>query len=261
MGIKSESVREELILLAELQQVDVDISAIERELAKVQHHLDKFDNDLSAMAAQVEENATELDALKKQYRNDESEVRSIEDTIKKTQAKLNSVKTNKEYQAMLKSIDDLNAKNSNLQDNILGSLDLIEAAEKKSTSLLADQKDLKEEIEEKKSAVLLAAEEQKEKIGRLQTERQGIWEQLPPKWQNVYGRALKQGKGLGVTVVNQAVCQACRVNLPPQLFIDLMRLKSMILCPNCQRIMYPATIWDVQEKSVKKQEQKEVRSE
>ena len=235
--------------MAELQQVDLDIAGLEKELAGVHSRLSGFDDQLSAMTAQVEQSCKTLDDLKKLYRNDESEIRGFEDTIAKTQAKLNSVKTNKEYQAMLKAIDDLKLKSSNLEDTMLAALEQIEIAEAQKVSLHADLDDLGSDIEEQKAQITKKAEEQKGKIRRQQQEREMIWSQLPPKWQTLYQRAVQQGKGIGAAAVIEAVCQVCRVNLPPQLFIDLMRMNSIILCPNCQRIMYPNTVWDNEKKN------------
>jgi hypothetical protein len=217
---------------------------------------------MTEMDARVAQTNQALDDLKKQYRRDEAEVRGIEDTIAKTQAKLNAVKTNKEYQAMLKAVDDLKLKSSNLEDHMLASLEQIETAEDQKRSLLADRDDLKGEIEEKRAQITSHAEMQREKIGGLLQEREGIWHQLPPKWQALFNRAVHQGKGIGVAAVIEAVCQACRVNLPPQLYIDLMRMHTMLLCPNCQRIIYPSTIWDREEKRKTNESQsKKLRSE
>jgi len=237
-------IKEHLITLAELQQVDLDITALNIEVAAVQDRLAEFEGQVTDMAAQVNHNRRDLEEIRKLYRDDESENRNTEDAIIKTRGKLNSVKTNKEYQAMLKAIDDLKQKNSNLEDKMLDSLDKIEKAEAYLSSLEADFEDLKQEVEEKQAEITATAEDQRQKINRLQQEREVSWNQLPVKWQNVYQRAIQQGKGIGVAAVDGAVCQVCRVNIPPQLYIDLMRMNSMQMCPNCQRIIYPNTIWE-----------------
>ena len=244
MAIASNTIKEHLILLAELQQVDIDIAALERKLAGVQGQLDGFELKLTTMQGQIEEHQNQIGELQKQYRQDESDVRSIYDTIAKTQAKLNSVKTNKEYQAMLKAIEDLEHKKGNLEDQMLGALERIESAESESTSLNADFDDLKQEIEERITEINQKADKQRGELNRLQQEREATWNQLSQKLQAVYQRVSQQGKGIGVAAVADALCQVCRVNIPSQLFIDVMRMNTIMQCPNCQRIMYPSTIWD-----------------
>lgn len=249
MAIATDTIKEHLILLAELQQVDIDMAALDRKLAGVQGQLDGFELQLTTIQDEIGVHQNQLAELQKQYRQDESEVRSIDDAIAKTQAKLNSVKTNKEYQAMLKAIEDLELKKGNLEDQMLGALDLIEVAESKSKSLNADFADLKQEVEERKAAINQKADKQRKEINGLQQERDTTWRQLPQKLQAVYQRVSQQGNGIGVAAVADALCQVCRVNIPSQLFIDVMRMKTMMQCPNCQRIMYPSTIWDNQPKT------------
>jgi predicted nucleic acid-binding Zn-ribbon protein len=40
-----------------------------------------------------------------------------------------------------------------------------------------------------------------------------------------------------VPAVN-SICNGCNVNIPPQMYNELQRCKSVKLCPNCQRIIY-----------------------
>jgi len=51
-------------------------------------------------------------------------------SVDKTTVKLRSVKTNKEYQALLKEIEDQKAKNSKIEDQMLECLDRLDEVEK-----------------------------------------------------------------------------------------------------------------------------------
>jgi hypothetical protein len=51
-----------------------------------------------------------------------------------------------------------------------------------------------------------------------------------------------QNAGIAVAGVMDAVCQVCRMNIPPQLFIELMRMQNILMCPHCQRIIYPQNL-------------------
>ena len=145
---------------------------------------------------------------------------------------------------MLKAIEDLEHKKSDLEDHMLGALDEIESAESQSKSLNADFDDLSQEVTERKNEIHQDAVQQRAKLNRLQQERESTWNQLPQNLQAIYQRISRQRGGIGVAAVHSELCQVCRVNIPSQLFIDLMRMKTIMQCPNCQRIMYPSTIWD-----------------
>ncbi|HFB84009.1 MAG TPA: hypothetical protein ENJ72_04385, partial [Thermodesulfatator sp.] len=38
--------------------------------------------------------------------------------------------------------------------------------------------------------------------------------------------------------VNDAICEGCHMNIPPQLYNELMRDNRLMECPLCQRIIY-----------------------
>jgi predicted nucleic acid-binding Zn-ribbon protein len=243
MDIKTTSIKEQLASLAELQQADTAIAAIDKELSGVQDRIDFLESDLASIRTQMEEKKKNLEELKKEYRSEEMEVKRIEDGISRSEAKLHSVKTNKEYQSMLKEMDVSRHKISDMQDNMLTMLDRIEAGEKEAAGLSSDFTVVQAEVVEKKAEIERHSEALRQKRIDLHNEREAIWRDLPPKLQTMYARAIQQGRGIGVTAVIDAVCQSCRMNIPPQQYIELIRLNSMKLCPNCQRIIFPDTIW------------------
>jgi hypothetical protein len=71
-----------------------------------------------------------------------------------------------------------------------------------------------------------------------------VWGNLDAKMQKIYERAGKQGNGIAVAPVVDGVCQECRMNLPPQAYIELMRMNELQMCPMCQRLIYPQALVD-----------------
>jgi uncharacterized protein len=238
------SIRDNLSILAALQQTDADAAAIEKKFAGVGARLAALDDQLAAFAKQFTEQELKRDTLKKQYRSDEEEVRAIEGRIIKAEEKLRSVKTNKEYHSMLKEIDEFKSKKAALEDTMIEMLETIEIAEKDAASLKADLADLQAEIEERRNEIQVEADAQHLELERLNQRRQSVWDRLDPKLQKMYDRAKHQGKGTAVAPVDDAVCLACRMNIPPQGFIELLRMNAIQMCPHCQRIIYPKAMID-----------------
>ncbi|MBI5064069.1 MAG: hypothetical protein HZB87_11575 [Desulfatitalea sp.] len=238
----NEIIKKNLVTLAILQRTDTARETIERYLAGVGERIDSLSRRLTTVEQQVNESQLQLDTLKKQYRSDENETKSIEAGIAKSDGKLGSVKTNKEYQSILKEIDDLKLKNGTLEDRMLELLEQIEAAEKQVKVLKADRTDLAREIDEQQNLIRKEAETQSQELASLNRERDEIWAEFNPKMQKMYSRAKQQGKGIAVAAVIDGICQVCRMNIPPQTFIELLRLDSMSMCPNCQRIIYPKAV-------------------
>jgi hypothetical protein len=238
----NEIIKKILVTLAILQRTDTAREVIEKYLAGVEERIQGQSLRLNTMEQQVAQSQLQLDTFKKQYRSDENEIKSIDAGIGKSDGKLGSVKTNKEYQSILKEIDDLKLKKSTIEDRMLEMLEQIEGAEQQVKVLKADRADLASEVEEQQNLIRKEAEAQSRELASLNKEREEIWGELEPKMQKMYSRAKQQGKGIAVAAVADGVCHVCRINIPPQAFIELMRLESMSMCPNCQRIIYPKAV-------------------
>jgi len=61
---------------------------------------------------------------------------------------------------------------------------------------------------------------------------------LPPDILGKYQMLLEKRQGLAVASVSNGVCHACNMNLRPQLYIELQKQQTLILCPNCSRILF-----------------------
>lgn len=241
-GGMDESLKINLKTLAQLQFADTRCEAIEKKMTSVDAQVEALGAKLDVFEQQVERERLQLDILKKQYRSDENEVRAVETGIAKSDDKLHSVKTNKEYQSMLKEIDDLKLKKASIEDRMIEALEDIEAAEQKIASLEADLEDMQREVKNEQEEIRRSAEEQSLELEGLKEERGEIWSRIDSKLQRIYARVKQQGNGVAVAAVEDAVCQQCRMNIPPQAYIELQRLNQLSMCPHCQRIIYPKGI-------------------
>jgi uncharacterized protein len=236
------SIRDQLSTLSALQRIEIEIAGFEKSLADVDARIDALNEEVRAFQAQVDESRGHIEDLKKRYRDSEAEVKVIDGRIAQRNDQLRAVKTNKEYQTMLKEIDDLRAKRSELEDKTLVVLDDSEKTEAQIAILKRDLIDLTQEIEEKQKVIHKTAEAERQNLERLVGERDAIMATLTPDLHKLFAKAKKQGRGIAVAAVIDAVCQVCRMNIPPQMYNELMRLDTLRTCPNCQRIIYPKAL-------------------
>lgn len=231
--------KEILTTLAALQFAENRIQVLERELADVDARVSALNKEISEFETRLAEGRNQLGDLKKSYRDGENEVKSTESRIEQSNSKLRSVKTNKEYQSMLKEIDELKAKRSSIEDGMLENLERIEREEAAVKSMEVDFADLSAEIKEKASEIISNAEARRIEREEACEERDTIFGKLDTKLQAMYVKVRDKSGGIGVAAVEDGVCQVCRMNIPPQLFIELMRMDQLIQCPSCQRLVYP----------------------
>lgn len=238
------TIRECLETLASLQLVDSNEQVIDQHLAGVEQRIAALETELEDFKRKVAEGEQRLEDLHKTYRANEEEIRSIEDRVARNDEKLRSVKTNKEYQSMLREIDDLKMRKAAIEEQMIDMLEQLEGTEKEVVSHKADLADMQQEIQARQAEIEGEAKTQRAEKERLAGKRDSIWARLDARMQKVYTRAKQQGRGVAVAAVDNEVCQVCRMNLPPQRFIELMRMDAMQMCPHCQRIIYPKAMID-----------------
>lgn len=231
--------KEQIVSLVNLQQIEIETSSVKTKISNVDQRLEKLDDRLHDFKQVIEKQESVINELNQKYRDYETDVRMNLDAIKKSEAKLSSVKTNKEYQAFLKEIDDIKEKNSKLEDDMIDFLDRIEAAENTLNTKMAEYSELQTRLNVEKETIQKETEEGKRQLedldAQLKTVAAGIDGALLATYNKV--KAL-QNNAIGIVAVIDAVCQGCNMNIPPQMYNELQRGDSLKKCPICDRIIY-----------------------
>ena len=226
-------------VLVKLQYLDTEAERIKSTLNDVSKKLENLDLSLTEIEQTIKNQESVLSELKKEYRDYESDVKINLGKIKKSQEKLRSVKTNKEYQSLLKEIEDVNSKNSLIEDKMIECLDRIDETEDIIEKRKEDYLQLSDHINSEKLNIEHEAVIDKKKLDELDMDRKNISGLIDSQLFKTYLVIKEQQRGgLAVVPVKDAVCHGCNVNLPPQLYNELFRYKSLKFCPNCQRIIY-----------------------
>jgi predicted nucleic acid-binding Zn-ribbon protein len=231
--------KEQIFSLVNLQRIEIEISSIKTKISNVDQRLEKLDANLHDFKQVIEEQESVTNELNQQYRNYETDVRMNLDRIKKSEAKLSSVKTNKEYQAFLKEIDDLKDKNSKLEDVMIEFLDRIEDAEKTLNAKMTEYSELQARLNNEKETIQKETEAGKRQLENLDTERNAVAAGIDAGLLATYNKVKSiQGNSIAIVDVKDAVCQGCNMNIPPQMYNELQRGDNLKKCPICDRIIY-----------------------
>ncbi|MBW2573676.1 MAG: hypothetical protein JRE61_15460 [Deltaproteobacteria bacterium] len=231
--------REQIEVLVKLQQIETETVQIKSALNGVSKRLEDLDSGVKLFEQTIEEQERIINDLKKQYRDYESAIQLNLEKEQKIQVKLRSVKNNKEYQALLKEIEDVEGKNSEIEDKMIEFLDRMDITEK----IIATKKDeyinIFEHAKSEKESIKQNTEARKKRLGELEMESSEVFGLVDPELLKRYLNIKEQDPGeLAVVPVKDAVCYGCNVNLPPQLYNELFRCDSLRFCPNCHRIIY-----------------------
>lgn len=232
--------QEKMEILRELQELDQELnqkrfgrkqlageqSEIEVELSKIQEMVDELKGNVAVLDAQ---------------RRDLSQDLLIEEgNIDKAENRLPTIKTQREYVAVLKEVDTAKKLNKDIQDKI-AALDLqIESLNKECQEKEDELSQMQEQVQARQQEIAAALADCDTVLGEGDGRRDDFLDQLPASLRKRYETLLDRRAGIAVVEARQETCCGCNMNLPPQLFNSLYTTKEILVCPHCNRMLYLA---------------------
>lgn len=234
-----ESLREKFDLLLKLQDVELEIDLICARLQSLPQKLAAVEAGLEQHEKALVEVRQQLEELQRSYRTLELESKEQLAKIARSQEKLHSVKTNKEYQSMLKQIDDLKASHSALEDRMIECLEQTDQAETALKETERDSQQAAARITGEKADLEEESRKENHRKKDLEQRRTELLKAVSPDLLQQYLLVKSAGHREPVAIVRSAVCQGCHLNIPPQMFNELLRFDKVLNCPHCERLLVP----------------------
>ncbi len=237
--------------LIALQKCDFEIKVLNKKREEGPAKIKVLEEELKQVEGAADEELVKAEAVKKEKREIEQEIEDLAGRVEKSKVKLATIKSNKEYDAVLKEIDTLEKKKSEFEDKALQVMEEIDSLDAKLSAIKekkethrekfeADQKDVEKEIK-----ALDRARRKHEK------EKKMVRKEMDQDLLKYYDNLLDHKQGIAVCSVIKGICQACHMGIPPQKFNELMRGDALRNCPHCGRIMY----WGEDERFMDKEEE------
>jgi hypothetical protein len=204
-------------LLGELQAKEQEIQIKKREIVK-----------LSSALAETEKLRQEKD-------------RVFQDEGKKAtdrRMRMNRIKNSKELMALQREIDLIKQGNSEREEELIK---LMEETDRASSEIKGKEEELAklqaewdQEQEELRSQITGIDQAVSEAATRRQTIAAQVAGDLISRYELIFSRR----GGTAVVEVTGGICQGCYMNVPPQLWNEIIRSEKVHLCPSCQRILH-----------------------
>ena len=227
---------EELVTLCEMQKLDTQLIEHERKRARAPKRLAELEQDLQKAKDKVSKEKEIIEELDKERRRKEKELDSEKERIKKVQSKLYEIKTNKEYQAVLKETEAAQAANDKTEEETILLLERIEELRKDYDASVAYVKKRDKEVDAERKELEKEMISVESVVTVLKKERDALLSRVSGEAKARYKMLMEKRSGLAVVNVKNGVCLGCYMNIPPQLFIEVTRNAQLITCPSCNRI-------------------------
>jgi uncharacterized protein len=229
---------QELKTIFEAQQIDTQIIENERKMLFGPKIMADMDAEIEEIRNNSEKEKAIIQELEKERRKKEKELEVDKEKIVKFESKLCEVKTNKEYQALLKEIEAARQANDKAEEEILVLMDKIEELKKDHEAVAALLKKREAEVGKEKDKLNKVLESVDKTIRELRVQRDNLLSVVSDSLKETYTTLIVKRSGLAVVNLKNGVCQGCYMNIPPQLFIEATKNRQLILCPSCNRIFY-----------------------
>lgn len=230
--------KQDIDTLVKLQEAETQIVRLKAVLDKVEKEKSVLGRKLKEFESALEKNKDDLTAAETACQDMENEIKVIDARIIKSNENLRMVKTNKEYQVLLREVDDNKKRKDALETQLLEHLEEKEKAEALVQETQKEYLLLKEQIETEQETLGQKCIDDKNDLDEYLQQQEDIGKNLSPSLMDRFSRISKMNKGLAVVQVKNEVCMGCFMNIPPQLYIEVQRGNTLISCPQCSRIIH-----------------------
>jgi len=224
--------------LMDLQAIDLDVQKIDGQMADGHGELLAVKKRIEQGFATIADYKEQFDLGEKRRRELEASLADEAERIKDRQTKLMSIQTNREYQSILKEIEDTKQMNVQREEELTLLMEQSELIQSKIEELGKRCAELEAQLAEDTKRVEQESarlEADKQKITKV---REAQAKKVESKYLTRYEMLRSKRNGLAVTGVTRGVCRGCNMNIPPQMFNQLLKEQELLTCPTCNRMMY-----------------------
>jgi len=231
-------VQEQMELLRELQGLDQELLRVRQNRQKLEAELAALGADQERVQAMVDSLAADLDRLQTERRELVQALAQEQENVKKAEGRLPSIKTQKEYVAVLKEIDTAKKMNKDIHDRILAKDGEIESLGREMEEKQAELAAISAKVAARRTEIEANLAAFDENLGEKSTHRDALLKQVPLPVQKRYQMLLERRAGVAVVEARKGTCLGCNMHLPPQLFNSLFTSREIQTCPHCNRMLF-----------------------
>jgi predicted nucleic acid-binding Zn-ribbon protein len=228
-------------LIIQLQQLDTEIRNAALVLEGIPRLIQDIDKKIQAGSKLVADAKGKMAQNQKKRRDLETEVKDIKVQIGKYKRQLNEVKTNKEYTALLKEIEESQVKIDTIEEAIITEMLAADDVEEEIKAALHRQGLEEESFKKEKSVLDEKMKETEAKFAALNKDREALLPRIPREQVRLYEALYQKKGGSALSPVTGDFCAMCHMRVRPQMLNEIRDKVKVILCENCGRILYWTT--------------------
>jgi len=234
---KREKEQAQLKCLVRLQEKDNEINDLKKSLEIIPGQIASGQKELEGKRGKMNALQAEIDSLKKQRGQLEQDAKTEADHMAKTKTKLPTVKTNKEYTAILHETDAIKTKITEIEDKELEIMELLDTKEQEIPGLEAEFKAEEDQFRQYKQQKETEQARAQKELEEAEAQRAALAQDIDPKLTSQYDRVRKARENVAVVTIKGETCQGCHQNLQPQVALEVRTGVKVHQCQSCDRFL------------------------
>jgi predicted nucleic acid-binding Zn-ribbon protein len=224
--------------LAALQLVDQSLRAKTLEVAEGQGRVAALEEAVVAQTAAADTAGRERDALATRQRDLEGRLQAAEAKMKDRRMRITRIRNEKELGLARREVELLKEETGQLETELVTVMEQAEAVAAKLEGIETELQRITTARDAEAAALRATLARLEAEIERDRAARAEIMTSIETALFKKYELLFSRRGGLAVVEIREGICQGCRVRVPPQLFNEIQRNERVIVCPNCQRMLY-----------------------
>lgn len=235
---KELTVEEKLKALYDLQKVCSEIDKIHTLRGELPLEVQDLEDEIAGLQTRTTNLEDEVKSLSNDIVTRKNEIKEADLQIKKYQGQQESVRNNREYDAISKEIEYQELEKQLSEKRIK---EHTAEMEKKQQQLVDAREQVKErsiDLEAKRAELKTIEEETKDEVEKLEKKADAISKNIDDRLMTAFKRIRSGARnGLAVVTVQRDACGGCFNKIPPQRQLDIRLRKKIIVCEYCGRIL------------------------
>ena len=151
------------------------------------------------------------------------------------------MKDNTAYTALLSEMEHAKTKISECETAILEGMEAVEASRARLTAAEGDDADIQARADREGAAIDERERALREELAEFGVQREQVVPRLAVDIHAVYERVASRRRPALALVVDE-ICGGCRVGIPAQANLEIMRGERLVTCGHCRRILLHSEI-------------------
>jgi len=224
--------------LRSLQEIIYEKIGLEKDIQEIPKLLGTQEELLNRLKKTFIDKNADYEKIKMEEADIRNRLFEAESAREKSEKNMDSVATQREYEALDKEIHDASEKEQQYRKDLQQKEKTISELDeqiKQQSSLIEQQE---KELDDRRKKIEAEISDKQKQIDNLHKKEAKLTENLDTEVVFKFERIIKNKMGIGIVAIKGNVCMGCHMILPVQFANEVRIGEEFIFCPYCSRILY-----------------------